>query len=138
MITLFFSCTAPSVCDASAALQKALEERLGKVCADIDAQKVESLHLGNWSEPLHEEPVLGYFTNLKVLRLSDTQIVDISFVAKLPKLEILHLDHSNVEDISPLHHTPHLREKFLSYSLFQQYYFSNRPTLFFSSLPADH
>ena len=55
-------------------------------------QEIRTLNLSNWSEPLREDKVLSYFTNVEILRLSDTQITDISFVSAMKELQVLHFD----------------------------------------------
>ena len=97
-------------------MRLALEARLGLPCSQIDPRSVETLNLSNWSEPLDGDPILSSFKNLKVLRLSDTRIEDISFVSEMKNLEVLHLDHSSVVDLNPLEKTLKLRELWLDYS----------------------
>ena len=112
MIGLFIvlSCREEGVCSATEPLRSALEERLEQPCEEIRPSGVTKLQLSNYPVPISEASTLSRFTNVQELRISDTKLSDISFVSRMPKLEVLHLDHSDVHDLSPLSSSTMLKE----------------------------
>lgn len=54
------------------------------------------------------------FKELKILDLRETDIVDLTFLKHLPKLEELYLSDTEVNDISPLQFCPHLKKLYLT------------------------
>lgn len=110
------ACREDGVCSAREPLKSALEERLEMSCADIRPSEVTQLQLSNYPEPISNADILSRFSSLRELRISDTKLSDISFVANMPNLEVLHLDHSDVRALSPLSRAPMLEELWLDYS----------------------
>ena len=115
-VLFLMACREEGVCSAREPLKSALEERLEMSCADIRPSEVTQLQLSNYPEPISTADILSRFSSLRELRISDTKLSDISFVANMPALEVLHLDHSDVRDLSPLSRAPMLEEIWLDYS----------------------
>jgi internalin A len=106
-------------CESDGTLREtvnAIVERLDIPCEEIEPTQIRSLNLSNWSVPLVDITPVSVFTELEVLRLSDSRFNDLGILDGLSNLSVLHLDHTEVKDISGLKNHVRLTELWLDYT----------------------
>jgi Leucine-rich repeat (LRR) protein len=113
MFALFFIACSQNICSFSSPLKEAIESRVGLKCEQIEVDKMESLNLSNWNEPISNTSDLQKLTNIKTLRLSDSKIENIEFVTHMPKIQTLHLDFTSISNIEPLQNSSELSQLWL-------------------------
>jgi Leucine-rich repeat (LRR) protein len=82
---------------------------------DLTALKELQISGNELSGPEKLKP-LEYLTNLKNLEVSRCNLSDISFVARLSKLEVLKLKNNHIKDLTPLAQLKKLTELDISYN----------------------
>jgi len=82
-------------------------------CSGLEPESQTHLNLGNWPVPLADLGPISLFTELRSLRLSDSEVKDLTPVAHLRHLQVLHLDHTRFGDLEQLEHFPLLEELWL-------------------------
>ena len=93
------------------------EESLRKAAEMFPETKSWSCHCGYEERPIRDLKVLGFLTNLENLNINHVEVTDVSVLAQLPRLSILHFSSTKCEDLRPIGRCANLRELVLGWSI---------------------